>query len=62
MSNIKFSGEIVQEGSEFVVKVELRLPQKDQALDFARWLHDSIVQHIESKGATVKRESPLILQ
>jgi hypothetical protein len=61
MASIKFTGEIVQEGREFVIKTEISLPSQDQAMDFAKWLHDTIVQHVESKGATVKRESPLIL-
>lgn len=60
-SNVKLTGEIIQEGPEFVIKIELRFPKMDQATDFAKWLNEAIVQHVESKGGTMKRESPLII-
>lgn len=60
-SAIKLTGEIVQEGPEFVVKVDIRFPKMDQATDFCKWLNEAIVEHVESKGGTMKRESPLII-
>lgn len=61
MASIKLTGEIVQEGPEFVVKVDIRFQKTDQATDFAKWLNEAIVQHVESKGGTMKRESQLII-
>jgi hypothetical protein len=61
MATIKFTGEIVQDGTEFVIKAELRLPSFDQASEFGEWLHQAIAQHVAGKGGTLKKDSPLIL-
>lgn len=63
MAQVKFTGELKKEGNEFVVKIELRFPTQDQASDVGQWLHNTIKDHFEAKGGTLKSEnSPLILQ
>lgn len=54
MAHLKFSGEIVRQGSKFAVKVEIgQIPNQAEAQGIGEFLHDTLSQFFESRGAVL---------
>lgn len=53
----KYQAELVQEDQDFVIKVQIALPSLEKATEFGEWLHETIRQRLEAKGATIVRDN-----
>lgn len=67
MAHLKFDGEVVRDGEGFAVKIEIAgIPNQAEAQQIAKFLHDTISDHFESRGAVLlesaAKKPGLILQ
>lgn len=62
MARLKFTGEVVREGDNFAIKVEIgSIPTQAQAQEIGKVLHDALNDFFKSKGAMLERAKPKLI-